>query len=33
VRVRGPGVGQLDLKITGMEFPGTVERGQIRIGT
>ena len=27
----GPGVGQLDLKIMGMDFPGTVERGQIRI--
>ena len=29
----GPGVGQLDLKIMGMDFPGTVEHGQIRIGT
>jgi len=28
----GPGVGQLDLKIMGMDFPGTVEHGQIRIG-
>jgi hypothetical protein len=28
----GPGVGQLDLKIMGMNFPGTVEHGQIRIG-
>jgi hypothetical protein len=27
----GPGVGQLDLKIVGMDFPGTVEHGQIRI--
>ena len=27
----GPGVGQLDLKIMGMDFPGTVEHGQIRI--
>ena len=27
----GPGVGQLDLKIMGMEFPGTVEHGQIQI--
>ena len=26
----GPGVGQLDLKIMGMDFPGTVEHGQIR---
>jgi hypothetical protein len=29
----GPGVGQLDLKIMGMDFPGTVEHGQIRIST
>ena len=29
----GPGVGQLDLKIMGMDFPGTVEHGQIQIGT
>jgi hypothetical protein len=29
----GPGVGQLDLKIMGMDFPGTVEHGQIRIDT
>ena len=29
----GPGVGQLDLKIMDMDFPGTVEHGQIRIGT
>jgi hypothetical protein len=29
----GPGVGQLDLKIMGMEFLGTVEHGGIRIGT
>jgi hypothetical protein len=28
----GPGVGQLDLKIMGMDFPGTVEHGQIQIG-
>ena len=27
----GPGAGQLDLKIMGMDFPGTVEHGQIRI--
>jgi len=27
----GPGVGQLDLKIMGMDFPGTVEHGQITI--
>jgi len=27
------GVGQLDLKVMGMDFPGTVEHGQIRIGT
>jgi hypothetical protein len=27
----GPGVGQLDLKIMSMDFPGTVETGQIRI--
>ena len=27
----GPGVGQLDLKIMGMDFPGTVKHGQIRI--
>ena len=27
----GPGVGQLDLKIMGMDFLGTVEHGQIRI--
>lgn len=27
----GPGVGQLDLKIMGMDFPGTVEHGQIAI--
>src|SRR5438094_405965 len=27
----GPGVGQLDLKIMGMDFPGTVEHGQIQI--
>jgi hypothetical protein len=26
-----PGVGQLDLKIMGMEFPGNVEHGQIQI--
>jgi len=29
----GPGVGQLDLKIMGMDFPGTVEHGQIQIAT
>ena len=29
----GPGVGQLDLKIMGMDFPGTLEHGQIQIGT
>jgi hypothetical protein len=29
----GPGVGQLDLKIMGMDCPGTVEHGQIQIGT
>jgi hypothetical protein len=28
-----PGVGQLDLKIMGMDFPGTVEHGQIRISS
>jgi hypothetical protein len=28
----GPGVGQEDLKILGMDFPGTVEHGQISIG-
>jgi len=28
----GPDVGQLDLKIMGMDFPGTVEHGQIQIG-
>ena len=28
----GPGVGKLDLTILGMDFPGTVEQGQIRIG-
>jgi hypothetical protein len=27
----GPGVGQLDLEIMGMDFPGTVEHGQITI--
>jgi hypothetical protein len=27
----GPGAGQLDLKIMGMDFPGTVEHGQITI--
>jgi hypothetical protein len=27
----GPGVGQLDLKIMGMDFSGTVEHGQITI--
>ena len=27
----GPLVGQLDLQIMGMDFPGTVEHGQIRI--
>ena len=29
----GPGVGQLDLKIMGMDFPGTVQHGQIQTGT
>jgi len=29
----GPGVGQEDLKILGMDFPGTVVHGQIAIGT
>lgn len=29
----GPGVGQEDLKILGMDFPGTVVHGQISIGT
>jgi len=29
----GPGAGQEDLKILGMDFPGTVVHGQIRIGT
>ena len=29
----GPGVGQLDLKIMGMDFPGTVEHGQIQVGS
>ena len=29
----GPGVGQLDLKIMGMDFPGTVEHGQITISS
>lgn len=29
----GPGVGQLGLKIMGMDLPGTVEHGQIQIGT
>jgi len=28
----GPGVGSEDLKILGMDFPGTVEHGQISIG-
>ena len=28
----GPGLGQLDLKIMGMDFAGTVEHGRIRIG-
>lgn len=28
----GPGAGQLDLKILGLDFPGTVEHGQITIG-
>ena len=27
----GPGVGKLDLKIMGMDFPGTVEHGQISV--
>jgi hypothetical protein len=31
-RAGGSDVGQLDLKIMGMDFPGTVEHGQIRIG-
>lgn len=29
----GPGVGQLDLKIMNMDFPGTVEHGQIRLSS
>lgn len=29
----GPGVGKEDLKILGMDFPGTLEHGQISIGT
>ena len=29
----GPGVGQLDLKIMGMDFPGAVKHEQIQIGT
>ena len=29
----GPGAGQEDLKILGMDFPGTVVHGQISIGT
>jgi len=32
VTAGGPGVGQLDLKIMGMDFPGTVEHGRIAIG-
>jgi hypothetical protein len=28
----GPGVGWEDLKILGLDFPGTVEHGQISIG-
>jgi hypothetical protein len=32
VTAGGPGVGQLDLKMMGMDFPGTVEHGQIQIG-
>ncbi len=27
----GPGAGQLDLKILGLDFPGTVEHGQITL--
>jgi hypothetical protein len=33
VRAGGPGTGYVDLQILGMEFAGTVEHGQIRIGT
>jgi hypothetical protein len=33
VTAGGPGVGQLDLKMMGMDFPGTVEHGQIQIGS
>jgi hypothetical protein len=29
----GPGVGQLDLQIMGMDFPGTVEHGHISISS
>ena len=29
----GPGVGELDLKIMNMDFPGTVEHGQISISS
>jgi len=29
----GPLVGELDLKIMGLDFPGTVEHGQISIGS
>ena len=29
----GPGVGALDLKIGGMDFPGIVEHGQIQVGS
>ena len=29
----GPGVGMEDLKILGMDFPGWVEHGQIKIGS
>jgi hypothetical protein len=31
VTVGGPGAGTVDLKIAGMDFPGTVVHGQIRI--
>src|SRR5262249_37358892 len=29
----GPGVGALDLKVVGMDFPGIVEHGQIQVGS
>jgi len=33
VRAGGPGTGYVDLEILGMSFKGTVEHGQIQIGT